>query len=61
MELNPVKDYVIQRMGQLSKDDDPQSCLALMEEFSEWFENDEVEHLTMEIFNDGSNIQSIFT
>ena len=52
MELNPVKDYVIQRMGQLSKNDDPQSCLALMEEFSEWFENDEVEHLTMEIFND---------
>ncbi len=52
MELNPVKDYVIQRMDQLSKDNDPQSCLALMEEFSEWFENDEVEHLTMEIFND---------
>ncbi len=52
MELNPIKDYVIQRMHHHANDGDPQACLCLMEEFSEWFENEEVEHLTMEILND---------
>jgi hypothetical protein len=54
MELNPIKEYVVQRMHYHANTDDgdPQACLCLMEEFSEWFENEEVEHLTMEILND---------
>tara|TARA_B100000579_G_scaffold32597_1_gene22767 strand:- start:8108 stop:8266 length:159 start_codon:yes stop_codon:yes gene_type:complete len=52
MDLNPTKDYVIDRMAHLSKTGDAQGCLSLLEEFSEWFEDEEVEHLTMEIFND---------
>tara|TARA_B100000287_G_scaffold320685_1_gene304618 strand:+ start:223 stop:384 length:162 start_codon:yes stop_codon:yes gene_type:complete len=38
MDLDPIKDYVIERLSYLSKEGDAQGCLCLMEEFSEWLE-----------------------
>jgi len=52
MELNPIKDWVIDRLTHLSQEGDPQGCLALMEEWHEFLEEEEVEHLTMEVLND---------